>query len=357
MPSQVNVQGMVTRRPGVYTIVDASALSGKELDVNNVAIVGEFPFLEDAEPVTVTSFRRLAELQFSDMDLLLLASILYKPANDTKIGGGPNSTTLVNVAPVTQAQNTFNDVSFNPSILMKAVAWGTTGNKIVVSIGNGTDSGQKFSILRDGRTEVFDNIGLESVISFEYTDSGVGAATDTTLSFDNTDNLRIVNKIDGLNANLEPTKLAFDGAIKVTTSVPLGAGETLAITIIGTNKATGAPLTEILNFANTDSTKTTSASFSACISINKAVVGFAGTWEVEVDAFALDVADYKFASDLVARVNAHASYTAINEEPEATSVKTTELDFATSADLTVKESIDANVFAIVNAFKLSLIHI
>jgi len=350
MPSSVNVQGLVTRRPGVYSIVDASALAGRELDINNVAIVGEFDFLETATPTHAASFRRLADLEFSNIDLTLLASILYNSASDDRVTGGPNRTTLVNVAPVGQANNTFDGANGQPSIIMKSKAWGPTGNKVIATIANGTSSGKKYTVLRDGRTEVFDDVGLDDVISFKYTAVAPQEASDVSLAYDNTSGLVIVNKLDGLNATASPTKLAFDGVVKINTSVALAGAETLTITVNGTNKNTGAADSEILSFVAPNTTKTTIKEFSAVTTVHAAVGGFGGTWEIEVDAFNLSTSDYLKASDFVARVNAHTAYTATNNEPQATAIDSDELDNATSVNLTVQVDMSANVYAAVKAF-------
>jgi hypothetical protein len=351
MPSQVNVNGMVTRRPGVYSIVDASALSGAELDINNVAVVGEFPFLEQATPTTASSFRALADVEFSNDDLMVLSSVLFNSASDDRVTGGPNSVTLVNAKPVTQAQNTFNDSNGSPSIKVKSKAWGSTGNKVGCSIANGTVDGQKFTFYRDGRTEVFDNVGLADVVSFQYTEVGVGAATSVTAAFTNSAGLVITNIITGVSGNLAPTKLAFSGTIKLTLSAPLGGGEAMAIAVTGTDKLTGAAVVEPVAFEVAGDTKTTTTEFSAVTSINVTnQVGFGGTWSIEAVGFDLEAATYTYASQMVDAVNAHSGYTATNEEPEATAIKSIHLDDTATADMAAaKMTVDADVQAIVNA--------
>lgn len=352
MPSQVNVNGLVTRRPGVYAKVDASALNNKELDINNVAIVGDFPFLEKAKPASATSVRGLAELQYSDDDLAMLASLLYNSASDDRVPGGPNKVYLVNTKTTTQANHTFNDSNGVASLVFKSKAWGVAGGRVFVTIGSGTTTGQKYTVIRDGRTEEFDDVGLEDVIKFKSTGGGLTS----TVEFDPTSGLLIKTTKTGLNGNFTPVDMAFDGAIQITMSSQLAGAETVSLTISGINKATGSADTEVVAFANGDQVKTSTKSWSSVSSINSTVNAYAGTWTFLVNAFDLSIDSYTYAQDLVAKVNSADGYTAEVSAPQAGAIKLPDLDAKTSTPIQgALVAIDANRYAAVQALKNSSI--
>ncbi len=106
MPSFVNVDGVVTRRPGIINSVDFSANAGRQENIKRLAVVGNFPYLEPDEPVLVTSQNSMIKLAPQDAEMKRLAKLIYRPGNDSRIGNGPSEVWLVSAATSTQAQMT-----------------------------------------------------------------------------------------------------------------------------------------------------------------------------------------------------------------------------------------------------------
>lgn len=106
MPSFVNVDGVVTRRPGVINSVDFSANAGRQENIKRLAVVGNFPYLEPDEPVLVTSQNSMIKLAPQDAEMKRLAKLIYRPGNDSRIANGPSEVWLVSAATSTQASAT-----------------------------------------------------------------------------------------------------------------------------------------------------------------------------------------------------------------------------------------------------------
>ena len=186
MPSGLNVDGFVTRRPGVYANVDVSALTTATLETNNLAVVGQFPFLKGPQsdgsgpdPSQVASQSALKKLEPSNQDLARLAKLIYNASADSGISGMPQSVRLVNVVPNTQASFDLVGASVG-QLNLKANAWGNAGNKISVQVAANSPNAahRDFTIKKDSLTETFSDVGRAAVFTGAYTENDdVSAAT------------------------------------------------------------------------------------------------------------------------------------------------------------------------------------
>ena len=69
MPSSISFSGVRTFRPGVYAVIDASALGGAGISTGNVAVVGDFPMLEQGKPMVFSSARAMSDYFLGDPDM------------------------------------------------------------------------------------------------------------------------------------------------------------------------------------------------------------------------------------------------------------------------------------------------
>lgn len=307
-------------RPRVKVKGDTSVLNGGQPSAKVLGIVAELPFLEQHEPVTVTSEQAMRQLNSIDYNMQLLTHLTFNAANDPKISGRPQSIVLVNVQPNTQASLTLNDSDASGSMVVKSLKWGAVGNQSTITAEGGSTAGLKLTATGPwATTETYDDVGGEDVVSFRYTGSD---ATEMTMTFDTSAGLRISYLKSGIpvTSTFATPDFPFDGIITVTPS----ASWTGTVTISGTNKDTSAAETEVLSWtgsaAETPSTKKWSAVTSLAFS------GTGPTLTIEGYSFDLDVATYDKASKLVDKVGAHASFTATNEAPRASTRDTTKLD-------------------------------
>lgn len=354
MPSSINVNGRITRRPGVYGEADASALAGRAAALNVVAVVGEWPFLAKATPTKASSAQALLDLARLNKTLGKVAKALYEPAFDDRVAGGPTAVVLVGVQPTTAALLTLLDAGGDDSVVLTSLAYGPDGNRTqVTNIANATDATLRdITIARDGTTEEFDACGSGSVASFWYDGSEAAAVT---LAYSIAGGIVIEQTRTQPIGTFNPSELAWDGTIECTPSLGQGVGETGTLTITGINKATGAPLVSVLTWNNADGVtpKTTADAFSDVSEITWASTdgGYAGTMSLVVDAFNLTVSDYATVADAVDRVNGFNAqeYWATADSPRVGAIGLDELDLFIAATIltpAAKKSLRADVWDI-----------
>ena len=97
MPSVLNSLGFQsTRRPAIYTRVDASALAGGALESGNIAIVGDFPTFASNTPIQFSSRRSMVDYDPDDQELSMLAQLSFDPSDDPAVSSGASSVRVVN---------------------------------------------------------------------------------------------------------------------------------------------------------------------------------------------------------------------------------------------------------------------
>jgi hypothetical protein len=340
MPSLVTINGVQTRRPGVRAKVSRQEAAGVVSPTGRVVILEELPFLEKGVVTEVRSRRAMQDLAPWSDHLQNLAKVLFEPANDDRISGGPNAILLVSPTPTTAARATLLDANGDDSLLLEAVSWGTSGNRVKVAVtNNATDATiRDITLTWDGVSEPFTALGLGSLVSVYY---GLTEATAVTLLADRINGVRVrQTKAAIAIGTYEPDKMAWDGTITVTPSAGAASAQTFTVTVSGTDKATGLAATEVLSWDDTDTTDpmTTAKSWSDVTSIVFAESG-STTPTFTVSAFAFDCGPSSYANlGLVAdRINAKntAGYYATKLSAKVASVPTNEIDtFAEASCLT-----------------------
>lgn len=236
MPSAVNIAGTSTRQPGVYVTVNYGANAGRLVRTKRLAVVGDFPFLEQGEAKLVTSQRTMMRLAPSLPYLKQAASCIYTPGNDPAIGQGPTEIYLVGAGVTTQASKALLDADAGTAMTLASTAWGDAGNR--TSLALTIDSGKySFAFLRDGVPESFANIEGVNLFTILYAGSYFDAST-VNVSFDGTTFLIAASKATIAFGTATITD-AWDGPVIVQPSAAASAGETFTVTVTGTDKSTG----------------------------------------------------------------------------------------------------------------------
>jgi hypothetical protein len=342
MPSSITVNGQVTRRPGVKGEVDTSALAGSTLDVNRVAVVAQFPMLEQGVPLRVNTPQQVKDLKPGDSTLELIAKYLWNPSKDPKVKGGPSAVFLASSTPSTQAKLLLEDASSGDSMWLKARKWGADGNKVGINIvANGTDPTLFDYTLFDGViSEPFLAIGSGDLVSF-YADG-----TDFTGA------VLAVSPLEGVAGNigmgLEAThalgsqdvdwKVADTKPTVAADQTPTGAPDTFVVTITGINAATGEVDTDTITFVNgyTPGTpQTGTKDFSRITNMTYVENGSSTTPSFDVSAitFNMRASQFNNLGEVVEHVNGFTGWHGTVLSPKAYSTPLDEVDQTTSADI------------------------
>jgi hypothetical protein len=181
MPSAITVGSvggvsLTTRRPSTLGVINANALGGRALTNNVLAVVGEFPWINEATPTRYNSdVDLLAGAPLGNELAARVAKFIYQQA-DPKVQGQPAATYLVNTAPVTPSLITLLDASGNDAVTLTSKVHGYDANQLTISIvANPIVSTKRdITLTFKGQTETFTS-GSGTVATFEYT--GTDATT------------------------------------------------------------------------------------------------------------------------------------------------------------------------------------
>ena len=339
MPSFVNVNGSITRRPGVIASVDFSANSGRNVRVKRLAVIGNFPFLEQHEPYLVTSQGSLLKLAPNDTSLKRLAAMVYRPGNDTRIGSGPSALWLVSAATSTQASYTALDSEDASSITFDSKMWGNGGNRtrVALTINSGLYT---FVITRDGRTESIGNLRANTLFALDYAGNDfTGVNAGITVGFDGT--FTITATKSAIAVGSLALGCAWDGVVSITPSLEPVTGTYTAL-ITGTNKVTGVTGdTETITMADDDvgddlPARLSIKEFSYITSIVFANVGGGGspTFTLDGDMVSADNTVFPYVGQLVSFLQTLTSdFTVSSVSSLASGVRLEDMDSKAAADL------------------------
>jgi hypothetical protein len=129
MPSSVLINGARRYVPGVYSKIDASNLAGSDVSSGRAVVVGDFPWLEQYTPQDFTSARAVGQLVPDNREARDIAKMAFAPSTDAQIGG-VEVLGFCNAQPTTQAFYTVeNQAGSVDEFKLKALAWGTLGNR------------------------------------------------------------------------------------------------------------------------------------------------------------------------------------------------------------------------------------
>lgn len=171
MPSILNSSGFPrTGRPGIYSRIDASALSGGDVASGNIALVGDFPSFQSHTPKLFSSRRSMSAYDLSDNDLALLAQLAFSPSDDPAASAGASSVRMVNARETTAQAS----LDIGP-LTLKSVIYGARGNRLNAALTIAGDT-HTLTLNRNGLSEEF-KIESADLFSIENED----AANDLTV--------------------------------------------------------------------------------------------------------------------------------------------------------------------------------
>lgn len=174
MPQSINVGGSQVYRSGVYGNPDVSALNGRTLSSGVLAIIGEFPWMEQGVPAEAVSEDEMRRLCLGNATLNLVTQLAWHASADDRVGT-PSAVFLVSAQPTTRATKTLLDTGGGNAVVLDAAFWGPTGNKTRFVVEAGTTSGKKLTAqVLGGDSESYDDIEYPDVLSIGYTGSAMG---------------------------------------------------------------------------------------------------------------------------------------------------------------------------------------
>lgn len=358
MASGVYINGTLIQIPGVYGFVDASALSGKSVSTNRMAIVGAFPSLEHDAQYEFTAPQSLAAWDPGNLVFARLASLAFGPASDDRIGGA-SSVTLVNVQTNTQAGYDFPDnVAPTESLKLQARHWGTKGNQVYCKLTSNTDTKLLDVYLNlAGKTETFGAVGSGTLVDLQldtavctqmaaagstslvsFSPTTVSPAADGALTWvwKRQDQLVAGIELVGTYATEVLNQMAVTGTMKFSLNAATPGGCTVTATVIGKD-ANGLASTKTAvippaTLANVEVDVGAPESWTQLTSITVAVAGapLAGStkYYLHGTAFSLNLAQFSKVTDVCAYINNYANkgWEANNIAPKAGAVPAYELD-------------------------------
>lgn len=242
MPSSIYYRGQRKYRPGVYTEAIVQS-SNTGLSIGNVAVVGDFPVLEQNKVCTFDSYDDLVAFTRSKNDTADIASLAFNPLASEN--GTITSLSLVNARETTRA---YVD---NQGLRISSRLYGSIGNQLSVTLSQNANNKYKLVINESGQAvETLDNLGEGADIAslkydgafFDASSMEVTATNFKVTVQKNLTNLEIVDQTEAINKSCE-------GLVRFKCTNAQGGVDVL-MTITGLD-ATGAPQTEVVTIANT----------------------------------------------------------------------------------------------------------
>lgn len=332
----IYVDGQKVIDPGVISKITTSGVEGGPADTGIVAILQESG--AGGEPLVAQVFTSGAAMRgiLSDFDAKVLGKLLFAPSKSERVPKGASRVIVVRVNPATQGALTVLDANARAAVAFTAKDYGLAGNNTRLTIGSGTTSGKKLTVV-GASTEVFDNIGYLPAFTAKYTADGVhtvaamtlavdpnatGASPAVTIAFS-------IERTGGLAAFNPSAWMAFDGALHFAFGAP---GSEKTITVTGVDKATGLTKTEILTIGAAATSKTSDTAWSDVTSID--ISGMpATTVTITGNAFALTAAAYPKLSNLRDRITSIGRGFALTLLTTRSSLEVSNLDYTTAADV------------------------
>jgi hypothetical protein len=236
MPTILNSTGFPrTRRPAIYTRVDASALAGGDVESGNIALVGDFPSFKSADPVLFSSRRSMAAYNQADNELALLAQLGFSPSDDPNANNGAASISVVNAR-----QNCIQATIDLGPLTLTSTIYGLTANRLNASLTISNDT-HTLALNRNGLSETFqiENEALFNIAATANVELSIieGALTltdtdtqDTLISFNQdeapliSDVVNLLNTVSDITATLvDPTAIKLNEIDNIDLTILNGA--------------------------------------------------------------------------------------------------------------------------------------
>lgn len=389
MAGGIVINGRFVARPGVYSSVEYITIPGAPTQGGVLAVVGDFPFLQQNTPYLSTSERDFKRIAASNATLLRMANIIYAPLRDADFAAAPAGVYLVSPTPTTQAFGMLLDNVAANSIKVLSRMWGPQGNQTRFRITpNVATGGWDVVVANNG---VQENIRVPAepspaVISYEYpvavpvpgatphTSEGFGEWLSDTGS-------AVSGTVAGGGIAVTFTKVLLEECVADTSShvswepngpvngvlsceVPTGAVLSLGVltvAVTGVDNDTGLPATDTLTFSvaeclagNTKPTPTSWASVSEVKCYTAAAETFTGSIEIsganfptlnEANGQTTVAAALQFLTQFAAD-----GFTSTTSSTRTASILLTDLDTSAAAPLPLTLSADTwKIVSTVNA--------
>ncbi len=252
MPTRIFFNGRAIGVPGVYSKVDASALSS--VSPSSVGIVALLGTVEGGKPLTVTESESDAtqagtlKERYRSGDLKTAGLFCFEPSLDEAVPGGAQKEVLVKVNPATQSTATLEDDGANDSVDLTSSDYGLFTTQVNIDVAAGTNQGKLITIVFEDQTEVFDDVGGDSAFSVLYAPGAEGwdtiSGAVTTAGF-------VVDPIAGTDGGLTSERAAdipSPGPVRVVSDD--GGDTTQTVTVYGLS-ATNVPISQTLTLNGT----------------------------------------------------------------------------------------------------------
>lgn len=382
MAGSIVINGQETGIPGVYAIPEFLKLQSRAPLTSVLAVVGEFPFLEQNTPYLSTDQATFDALSPSNVTLKKLSNIIFDASNDPSAQNSPAGVYLVSPTATTQAIGYLQDATPANSIKLSAKQWGTEGNRTRFTIvENATLGGWDVSVRNGSFVESFRVPAEPNLMTLDYAPTYSPAVTiptgfehNTGVTGSVTGAVSLANTAGSVNVTFSRT--VDEGCVKVTGSTvwswysyaPVDGVLTfnsdapatittgpLNITISGINKTTGLADTESLVWTKTDieaqTAKVSTKSWTGPVNVRfheASAVTFNGEITITGSVFpTFNAANGQtYVADVISYVSGYAStgFAVSTSSTRTASAKLTELDNLTSA--TLPQNLTANLWKI-----------
>lgn len=331
----IESNGQFTNTPDVYGQANYGVTLGSSVPGKNLVLVGEYPYLEPFKPKRYSSQSALEAAMPGDLGLLQRSDIIFNPANDERVPGGPAEVWLCNVRPTTQASLDILDTDDVATISLGAKVWGPRGNQTFVTVTE-TDDVFAVSITREGMpAEAFTGIKGSALFTLEYADTVFGTVV---ADYAPGGNFQIAASKTGLAIGTRSFDTPISGTITITPSEVPGVGNSFTAVVTSLD-ADGETQTETLTWAAGVSTpKTVTKTMIRLVQIVfSEVLTDAPTFTVAGNIFDGSEDDYPTVASLTAEF-ASDDYdgilTVTSVSPLAGQIAITQVDPVDTVDLT-----------------------
>ena len=367
MPTSIIANGKRTYVPGVYGQIVADGLANPGVSIGNLAIVGDFPQLQQNVPVKFNSAKALINFDTTDIKLARLAKLAFNPSLDPRVTGA-TSVTLVSAQASTQALAIFKDTANADVLSVKSQMWGSAGNSVWVKIAANGDN-KDINITAPGKTaEEYKAIGAAAVVNVTLL---TGAQVNSTLNGANdTAKFSVLSDIWKLDwtkrltnngdTNLTEAHVPVSGR-SLYIKASAASGSNITVTVTGTGLKAGVLVTSA-TYTFTDAQQGAGAwteikdvaDTVTWLGITKITNNYNGvnTLDVKGTAFAYDATRYNKVSEIVGLINnnAPAFISASIDDPRGYNLAPTEVDKLDEVTCkNVNAPVSAHLWAILQA--------
>lgn len=364
--SSVFVNGKTTKKPGVYPKADASAIGQGNAPRGDIAVVGDFPELQNDVPVTYYSASTLRAASPDNKDFARIAKLAFSPGAGS---GGARSVTLVNVNTVTQATRTFLDDTSGGggaanSLVLKSKLWGQRGNMVWFELKEnaGDAAGRDFRFIAPGfKSESYANVqsGVVATVKLDTAICTELAGADDTVTLTANPTSWVIDWTKKLTPAGTWTNSAanINSVLKLKVNAPVGGNPDVVFTVTGKG-TNGVTVTKTYNLVAADQNNAyhdfldgaTPFVWTVITSVvNNADV--AQTVTIKATAYDLTCANFDSIAAICSYINNDAArgWTAVTNSPKAAVIPAIETDKKTGSIKGANCTLRADLWAIVQA--------